>query len=134
MFIGFTRVYSCARFIHQVLLSYVTGIIGLALSLNLEEKVAFIKLTWQAHWIYLFFCIFVVVGVISLAVEDNSTHFGSIPKSEYVRVVGGIFNTDPSEIHEHMHMQASKKLDNLTMISEKARQKYAERLYSRKDR
>jgi len=133
LFIGFTRVYSCARFIHQVALSYFTGAIGLVVYKCFENKLESRLIYWQVHVIYAMFCVIVFVTLVSMAIEDNSTHFGSIPRSEYIRVVGGIFNTDPSEIHEHMHVQASKQLDNLTLFSDRGKQKYAERLYSRKD-
>ena len=124
---------SCARFIHQVVLSYVTGVIGLLIFVHFESRFSHVTLYWQVHIMYAGICMFVFITMVSIAIEDNSSHFGSIPNSEYVRVVGGIFNTDPSEIHEHMHVQASKQLDNLTLFSDKAKQKYAERLYSRKD-
>ena len=38
LFVGFTRVYSCARFVHQIVLSYVTGLIGLTVFLQFEES------------------------------------------------------------------------------------------------
>ena len=37
--IGFSRVYSCARFPHQILASYLTGCVGLALGIQLREHV-----------------------------------------------------------------------------------------------
>ncbi|GMH91060.1 hypothetical protein TrVE_jg5027 [Triparma verrucosa] len=133
LFVGFTRVYSCARFVHQIVLSYVTGLIGLTVFLQFEESARRFSLKWQLHWVYLVLCIFVLIALMGLAIEDNSSSFGGIPREEYIRVVGGILNTEPGVIHEHMHAQASKKLERTAVNSDRQRQRYAEKLYARKD-
>ncbi|GMI03656.1 hypothetical protein TrLO_g10721 [Triparma laevis f. longispina] len=134
LFVGFTRVYSCARFVHQILLSYISGTVGLMVFLQFEDYARKFSINWQLHWVYLVLCIFVGIALLGLAVEDNSSSLGGIPREEYIRVVGGILNTEPGKIHEHMHAQASKKLDGgAGGGSDRQRQRYAEKLYARKD-
>jgi len=87
-------------------------VIGLLVYVAFERRLSYLMLYWQVHLIYAGICVFILVAVCSMAMEDNSSHFASIPNSEYVRVVGGIFNTDPSEIHEQMHAQASKQVSD----------------------
>ena len=86
------------------------------------------SLKWQLHWVYLVLCIFVLIALMGLAIEDNSSSFGGIPREEYIRVVGGILNTEPGAIHEHMHAQASKKLERTAVNSDRQRQRYAEKV------
>ena len=38
LLIGFTRVYSCARFVHQIAFSYATGFSGLMMTVHLGER------------------------------------------------------------------------------------------------
>jgi hypothetical protein len=132
--IGFTRVYSCARFVHQIALSYATGGIGLSLALKFSIMYPMKNLHWQVHFLYLFCCVFVLIAVASLTIESGS-YLGGIPREEYIRVVGGILNTDPSDIHEHLSLQSSKTLERMTLsgASERAKQKKAQELYKRKD-
>eukprot|EP00518_Triparma_eleuthera_P014464 CAMPEP_0182471936 /NCGR_PEP_ID=MMETSP1319-20130603/21262_1 /TAXON_ID=172717 /ORGANISM="Bolidomonas pacifica, Strain RCC208" /LENGTH=325 /DNA_ID=CAMNT_0024672549 /DNA_START=92 /DNA_END=1069 /DNA_ORIENTATION=- len=133
LFVGFTRVYSCARFVHQVLLSYVTGTMGLVACLHFVPMIEKSRMDWRGQWVYVIICAFFLFAIFCLAVEDNSSNLAGIPREEYIRVVGGILNTDPALIHEHMHAQASKKLDRTTISSDRQRQRYSERLYARKD-
>ena len=105
LFVGFTRVYSCARFVHQVLLSYGTGVIGLIIFFKVENRLEKVTVNWQLHYVYLAICTFFLLAFLSLAVEDNSSNIAGIPREEYIRVVGGILSTDTAQIHEHMHAQ-----------------------------
>ncbi len=133
--IGFTRVYSNSRFIHQIVLSYVTGLAGLTATFRLAWRYQELKLHWQLQVIYGIFFGFAVVAMLGMLIEDNSTHFLSIPDSEYIRVVGGILNTDPSKIQEHMAAQSQKTLDRMGLdgATDKARQRAVTQVHRRKD-
>lgn len=114
---------------HQILLSYISGTVGLMVFLQFEDYARKFSINWQLHWVYLVLCIFVGIALLGLAVEDNSSSLGGIPREEYIRVVGGILNTEPGKIHEHMHAQASKKLDRgAGGGGDKQRQRYAEKV------
>ena len=133
LFIGFTRVYSCSRFVHQVLASYVTGALGLYLSFVFGRLFQSFDLHWRHHWYYFVACFFVLSTVLSLSVSDGNSSLGGIPRSEYVRVVGGILNTDPSRIAAHMATQTAARLDSMEGMSDKEKKREAERMHNRKD-
>uniref|UniRef100_A0A7S2Y483 Phosphatidic acid phosphatase type 2/haloperoxidase domain-containing protein n=1 Tax=Fibrocapsa japonica TaxID=94617 RepID=A0A7S2Y483_9STRA len=97
VFVGMTRVYSYARFVHQVALSWVTGGLGLGLGILAWAQLAAWKFRYQNHIYWL-----AVVGaafgvVVGLWIENGDTsRFGlGVPRSEYVRVLSNIVSTPP---------------------------------------
>ena len=133
LFVGFTRVYACSRFVHQVLLSYLTGILGLLLSFAAMNVLKDVDVHWRHHWYYFVF-VFVVLGAsASLSISDGNSRFGGIPREEYVRVVGGILNTDPSKIADHMATQTASRLDSMEGLTEKQRKREAAKMQNRRD-
>jgi len=96
VFIAFTRVYSCARFVHQIGLSFVTGTLGLAGAFAVGQFLNYDP-GWKAHWIYLILCAFVLVATVGLSMEEGG-YMTSIGRDEYVRVIGGIMNTEPAQV------------------------------------
>jgi len=133
--IGFTRVYSCSRFVHQIVLSYFTGSIGLIATIQLTERWKEWDVNWRLHMLWLSVIVGVFFVCTMLSVEDNSSYLGGVPKEEYVRVIQGIVNTDPAKISEHIAMQNSKVLDyqGNDPNERQRRMKTAWRLQNRKD-
>ena len=57
-----------------------------------------------------------------------------LPSQRYIRVVGGILNTDPHAITEHMAMQANSRLDRIDgSVTERGKKRFINKLNSRKD-
>ncbi|CAM9245506.1 unnamed protein product [Chrysoparadoxa australica] len=89
--IGFTRIYACSRFIHQVLLSYVTGAIGLRWSLHFMANVLpTFKLEARHHDYGIAVVVILLLGLMALWAESNDTSFLGIKKQEFARVLTDI--------------------------------------------
>mmetsp|Transcript_33622 Transcript_33622/g.106267 ORF Transcript_33622/g.106267 Transcript_33622/m.106267 type:complete len:367 (+) Transcript_33622:246-1346(+) len=98
--IGFSRVYSCARFPHQILASYLTGCVGLALGIQLRDHVPgyfprrLVRL--KHHGWGLVVVGFIVLVFIGLAIENGDCRYLTIfhtPRDELTRVLRGIFGS-----------------------------------------
>ncbi|CAM9307700.1 unnamed protein product, partial [Scytosiphon promiscuus] len=78
-FVGFTRVYACSRFVHQVALSVLTGTIGLAWGWKLSTHLDGLGLMVRHH-----------LGLIAHHVENNDSQLMGVKKQEYLRVLSNI--------------------------------------------
>ena len=87
--IGLTRVYSCSRFIYQIVGSFITGSIGLLVSQACMVRWKEVDISWKIHVLWMIIVLIVFSIVVMIAIEDNSSSFGGIPNSEYVRVIKG---------------------------------------------
>jgi hypothetical protein len=105
MFIALTRIHAKSRFIHQIVLSWFVGMLGLWGAYWLLRRWEGWHLHYRVHIGWAIIVMIILLSFVGLAIEDNSSNFGSIPREEYVRVVGGLFNTDPTRIAEHVARQ-----------------------------
>eukprot|EP00968_Pinguiococcus_pyrenoidosus_P020170 scaffold2314_cov267-Pinguiococcus_pyrenoidosus.AAC.16 len=110
LFIGFSRVYSCARFPHQILGSFLTGFVGLWTALEVVEYVpAFFPMRVIRPRHHMWGLLLVGLGVLTflgLAVENGDVRSLpgiSTPRQEFIRVLRGILgsgsHTKPREQH-----------------------------------
>ncbi|CAM9197669.1 unnamed protein product, partial [Ectocarpus sp. 12 AP-2014] len=89
-FVGFTRVYACSRFVHQVALSTVTGAIGLAWGWRLSTHLDGLTLTMRHHVRGTVVVVIVALGMVAYQVENNESQLMGIRKHEYLRVLSNI--------------------------------------------
>lgn len=95
LLIGFSRVYSRARFPHQIVASWALGFVGLVVGIHYCEVMngGFHGMHEFGHWTC--FGVAVAVFLINLAMnmENNDSRLGGIPKEEYMRVLTGIMGS-----------------------------------------
>lgn len=107
--IGFSRIYAASRFPHQIVCSWLTGMAGLILSDGIRSRLKRRRFPDQYHVIY-----FVIVGACALAylawnIENNDSQILRIPKSDYVRVMSNIMNSEgQSRIGEQVQQNMSR--------------------------
>ena len=84
--------YSRARFPHQIVLSWLFGVIGLVLGIHYCEVVrgGFQSMTHHQHGVCVGIAVTVFLAVLALNAENNDSRLAGIPKSEFVRVLTGI--------------------------------------------
>lgn len=90
LLIGFSRVYANSRFIHQILGSWLTGLIGLFIAKSVYSTYKLEQMTQIDHthgMICLGVALLAYMGIVS---ENNDSRLLSIPKSEYMRVLSDI--------------------------------------------
>ncbi|CAM9337523.1 unnamed protein product [Ascophyllum nodosum] len=91
-FVGFTRVYACSRFVHQVLLSVITGAVGLFFGWRLSVHLNSFDLLFRHHVRGTIVVLIIALGFVSYHVENNTSELMGIKKQEYVRVLANIIN------------------------------------------
>jgi len=95
--IGFSRVYSRSRFPHQIVGSWLTGLIGLYAGLHCCDMFGFHLMKHGNH----ICCVIAVVASLlcnfALNVENNDSRVIGVPKSEFIRVISGIINASNAE-------------------------------------
>ncbi|CAM9524061.1 unnamed protein product, partial [Pylaiella littoralis] len=89
-FVGFTRVYACSRFVHQVALSSVTGIVGLSLGWRLSTHLDGLGLMMRHHVRGTIIVVIMALGMLAYQVENNDSQMMGIKKKEYLRVLSDI--------------------------------------------
>eukprot|EP00752_Nemacystus_decipiens_P006024 g5441.t1 len=89
-FVGFTRVYACSRFVHQVVLSMVTGTAGLALGWRLSSHLDGVGLMMRHHVRGTAIVVIIALGMLAYQVENNESQMIGIKKKEYLRVLSNI--------------------------------------------
>ncbi|CAN0299426.1 unnamed protein product [Ectocarpus sp. 8 AP-2014] len=89
-FVGFTRVYACSRFVHQVALSIVTGAVGLAWGWRLSTHLDGLALTMRHHVRGTVVVVIIALGMVAYQVENNESQLMGIRKHEYLRVLSNI--------------------------------------------
>lgn len=90
--VGFSRIYSRARFPHQILGSYFLGFLGLLGSMHCCEKMSFHMMDHQEHGI----CVgiagaFFLCGI-AMSMENNESYLLYVPKQEFVKVLSDILS------------------------------------------
>jgi len=90
--VGISRIYTRSRFPHQIVGSWLLGIIGLFLCIRFCEYLELHRMTKEGHGICLGFLSFLVVGNVAIAIENNESRLLSIPKQEFIRVISGIIS------------------------------------------
>lgn len=90
--VGVSRLYARSRFPYQIYMSYLTGLIGLILSMRCCSSLRVHEIPTKNHW----YCVgFVILGLLVnlfLNMENNESRLGYIPKQEFIKVIGGILN------------------------------------------
>ena len=95
LLISFSRVYSRARFPHQVVASWLSGFVGLIGGIHYCEILngGFHALNEFSHGVYLALAIAVFLVNFFINVENNDSRVAWIPKDEYMRVILSIMGT-----------------------------------------
>jgi len=99
LLIGFSRIYSRARFPHQIVASYVSGIVGLIVGIHYCEVLGggFHNLSHHIHGVYVGIAVFFFMGNLALNMENNDSRLLYISKAEFVRVIRGIMYSSTGE-------------------------------------
>ncbi|CAN0313830.1 unnamed protein product, partial [Laminaria digitata] len=96
-FVGFTRVYACSRFVHQVALSFVSGTMGLVLGWRLSTHLDGLGLMMKHHLRGTAVVLIIALGVMAYHIENNDSQLMGIKKQEYLRVLANIVNESRQE-------------------------------------
>jgi len=97
--VGFSRVYSRARFPHQIAASYVSGLVGLIVGIHYCEVLGggFHNLSHHIHGVYVGIAVVLFLGNLALNMENNDSRLLYINKTEFVRVIRGIMSSGSGE-------------------------------------
>ena len=100
--VGFTRVYSRARFPHQIAASYLSGILGLIVGIHYCEVLrgGFQNMPKHTHGVYVGIVIVIFLANLALNMENNDSRLLFINKTEFVRVIRGILYSGTGEAGE----------------------------------
>ena len=97
--VGVSRVYSCSRFAHQILASWLLGFLGLAITVEAENCLCRILprgLLPRHHAVLGMLCGIPVLAYLALAMESGDTRFfgwQAAQRREYARVLSRIFRS-----------------------------------------
>jgi len=99
LIVGFSRVYSRARFPHQIVASYVSGLVGLVVGIHYSEVLGggFHNMSHHIHGVYVGLAVALFLGNLALNMENNDSRLLYISKSEFVRVIRGILYSGTGE-------------------------------------
>jgi len=92
LLVGFSRVYSQSRFPHQIVGSWISGLVGLVASLHCCDKISFHTMNDLDHGACAAFILGCVVIQVALSAENNDSRLFVIPKAEFSRVLGNILS------------------------------------------
>jgi hypothetical protein len=111
--VGISRIYSRARFPHQIIGSYFTGFLGLLVSMEICDRIAFHEMTHHDHG----FCVgaigvFIIAGL-GLSMESNQNYLLYIPKKEFIRVISEIITGGGRGVSQN-----DKELDDSELYDE----------------
>lgn len=95
LLIGFSRVYSRARFPHQIVASWGLGFVGLVIGIHYCEVMngGFHGMHEFGHWTCFGVAVAVFLINLFMNMENNDSRLGGIPKEEYMRVLTGIMGS-----------------------------------------
>jgi hypothetical protein len=99
LLVGFSRVYSRARFPHQIVLSWVLGFVGLVVGIHYCENMngGFHGMHEFGHWTCFGAAVAVFLVNLFINIENNDSRLASIPKEEYMRVLLSIMGSSSGE-------------------------------------
>lgn len=93
LLIGFSRVYTRARFPHQIAGSWVLGVLGYnVLGRVVKAHLTLGKMEKFTHHSGVGFLVLLGLAHVALNIENNDSRLMWVPKSEFVRVLGDIMN------------------------------------------
>jgi len=94
--VGFSRIYSRARFPHQIVGSWILGLLGLGIFDIISNRIGFHKMNQYEHGYIVGFFIVLLLANFGLAIEANESRLMGIPKKEFIRVMQDILNSSNS--------------------------------------
>eukprot|EP01038_Epipyxis_sp_PR26KG_P009209 gene9209-12419_t len=89
---GFSRIFAKSRFPHQIVGSWVLGVVGLGVGMHCCDKMEFHKMTDFDHNKCIGFVIICLLCYFALSIENNDSRLLNIPKSEFIKVVSDIIS------------------------------------------
>jgi hypothetical protein len=93
LLVGFTRVYACSRFLHQIVGSWLLGLVGLVFADQCKMQMRG-NMFHEFHY-YMTLAVVLVGGAgIMLRIENNDSTLLNVEKDEYVRVLSGILTSE----------------------------------------
>ena len=118
--VAVSRVVAGSRFVHQVVGSLVTGAIGLAYGKRTLRSLPDWKKSEELTKNKVHFILLTVVGVTFIAylaycAEANTSHFLSVPNSEFVRVLRAVYGLDHRR--SRGQQQSQQPPDSLALLS-----------------
>ena len=92
LLIGFSRVYSRARLPHQIVASYVLGLVGLLLGTHYCENMGggFHNMPAHSHGVWLGVVVVIFLANLALNMENNDSRLLYVSRADFLRVVRGI--------------------------------------------
>lgn len=94
LFIGYTRVYAASRFTHQIVGSWVLGLLGLHVTEAVLQVMTRQRATATTHASLLIGTAMLFAGYVAYHAEMNESYLLRLPKEEYVRVLKEILDQD----------------------------------------
>ena len=90
--IGASRLYAKSRFPHQIIGSWVLGVVGLVAVMHLCERHQVHLWERFVHSSWVGFAITCLLTNFAIAMESNDSILAYTPRQEFIRVIGGIVN------------------------------------------
>ena len=92
LLIGFSRLYSRARLPHQILLSYLAGLLGLLGGTHYCENMGggFHNMPKHTHGVWVGVVVVIFLANLALNMENNDSRLLYISRAEFIRVIRGI--------------------------------------------
>ena len=98
--VGFSRVYSRARFPHQVAGSWLLGLLGLYASMHCCNHMEFHNMSHFVHGKCVAVVVILIVINFASAMESNDSRIAYIPKEEFVRVLRNIIYSSEKSVSD----------------------------------
>jgi len=92
--VGFSRIYSRARFPHQIFGSWILGFVGLMVFSEVYDRTGIHKMDRYEHGYQVGFIIVILLANFGLSIEANESRLLGIPKKEFIRVMQDILNSN----------------------------------------
>lgn len=92
--VGFTRVYACSRFVHQVIASWLLGFLGLQITITYLDFFEHERAPMEIHAVLLVLIVLGAAGYVAYFSELNESYLLKLPKEEYTRVLKDILEQD----------------------------------------
>lgn len=90
--VGFSRVYSRSRFPHQIVGSWLLGLVGLYLGSHCCERMKFHTMSHHEHITCITIAVVFLLINFGLAIESNQSRLFYVPRQEFIKVMVGIIN------------------------------------------
>jgi hypothetical protein len=90
--VGFSRIYSRSRLPHQIIASYMSGIVGLLFGIHYCERMGggFHNMPKHSHGVWVGVVVVIFLANLALNMENNDSRLMYVSRDDFIRVIRGI--------------------------------------------